>query len=69
MYFITYSSNLAIIIVNFYFYLFWLFFSRTYLFPLRFQTYLTMIVETHFQMNYSSGQWTRIKKFKRLEDA
>lgn len=56
------------------------------------QTYLTMIVETHFQvdfkflticfrltfvvnirrfflqMNYSSGQWTRIKKYRRMEE-
>ena len=35
---------------------------------LSFQTYLTMIVETHFQMNYSSGEWRRIKKCRRLED-
>ena len=26
-------------------------------------TYLTMIVEIHFQMNYSSGKWKTIKKF------
>merc|ERR1711953_993194 len=31
-------------------------------------TYLTMIVETHFQMNYSTGEWKRIKKYRRLED-
>ena len=31
-------------------------------------TYLTMIVEIHFQMNYSSGEWKRIKKYRRLED-
>ncbi len=32
------------------------------------QTYLTMIVETHFQMNYSTGEWRRIKKLRRLEE-
>ena len=53
-------------------------------------TYLTMIVETHFQvtislrtasiscnlhisyvllqMNYNTGEWKRIKKYRRLED-
>ena len=31
-------------------------------------TYLTMIVEIHFQMNYSTGEWKRIKKYRRLED-
>lgn len=31
-------------------------------------TYLSMIVETHFQMNYSTGEWKRIKKYRRLED-
>ena len=31
-------------------------------------TYLTMIVEIHFQMNYSSGEWKRIKKYRRLEE-
>merc|ERR1712228_186182 len=25
-------------------------------------TYLTMIVEIHFQMNYNTGEWKRIKK-------
>merc|ERR1719319_706384 len=29
---------------------------------------LTMIVETHFQMNYNTGEWKRIKKYRRLED-
>lgn len=28
----------------------------------------TMIVETHFQMNYSTGEWKRIKKYRRLEE-
>ena len=32
-------------------------------------TYLTMIVEIHFQMNYTSGEWKTIKKFIRLEDS
>jgi hypothetical protein len=32
-------------------------------------TYLTMIVETHFQMNYSSGEWKRINKYRRLEES
>ena len=32
-------------------------------------TYLTMIVETHFQMNYLTGEWKRIKKYRRLEEA
>jgi negative elongation factor A len=27
-----------------------------------------MIVETHFQMNYSTGEWKRIKKYRRLEE-
>ena len=31
-------------------------------------TSLTMIVEIHFQMNYSSGKWITIKKFMKLED-
>ena len=31
-------------------------------------TYATMIVETHFQMNYSTGEWKRIKKYRRLEE-
>ena len=47
-------------------------------------TYLTMIVETHFQvtsvmvlvvfvtcclqMNYNTGEWKRIKKYRRLEE-
>ena len=32
------------------------------------QTYLTMIVETHFQMNYMTGEWKRIKKYRRIEN-
>ena len=28
---------------------------------------IPMIVETHFQMNYNTGEWKRIKKFRRLE--
>ena len=32
-------------------------------------TYLTMIVETHFQMNYLTGERKRIKKYRRLEEA
>ena len=31
-------------------------------------TYLTMQIETHFQMNYSTGEWNRIRKYRRLED-
>ena len=31
-------------------------------------TYLTMIVETHFRMNYSTGECKRIKKYRRLEE-
>ncbi|TRY79357.1 hypothetical protein TCAL_07076 [Tigriopus californicus] len=30
--------------------------------------FVGMIVETHFQMNYSTGEWKRIKKLRRLED-
>ncbi|XP_044726982.1 negative elongation factor A-like [Chrysoperla carnea] len=30
-------------------------------------TYLTMMVETHFQMNYNTGEWKRIKKFRKME--
>ena len=32
-------------------------------------TYLTMIAETHFQMNYLTGEWNRIRKYRRLEQA
>ncbi|XP_046383628.1 negative elongation factor A [Ischnura elegans] len=31
-------------------------------------TYLTMMVETHFQMNYNTGEWKRIKKCRKLEE-
>ena len=31
-------------------------------------SYLTMQIETHFQMNYSTGEWNRIRKYRRLED-
>ena len=30
-------------------------------------TYLTMLVETHFQMNYNNGEWKRIKKYRHTE--
>ncbi|KAK9889542.1 hypothetical protein WA026_006897 [Henosepilachna vigintioctopunctata] len=30
-------------------------------------TYLTMMVETHFQMNYNNGEWKRIKKYRHIE--
>ncbi|GLV44404.1 Negative elongation factor A [Carabus blaptoides fortunei] len=32
-------------------------------------TYLTMMVETHFQMNYNNGEWKRIKKFRTIENS
>lgn len=32
-------------------------------------TYLTMLCETHFQMNYNNGQWMRIKKYRPIEGA
>ncbi|XP_065156101.1 negative elongation factor A-like [Atheta coriaria] len=32
------------------------------------ETYLTMLVETHFQMNYNNGEWKRIKKYRRLDN-
>ncbi|KAJ8948166.1 hypothetical protein NQ318_009258 [Aromia moschata] len=31
-------------------------------------TYLTMMVETHFQMNYNNGEWKRIKKYRHMEN-
>lgn len=31
-------------------------------------TYLTMMAETHFQMNYNNGEWKRIKKYKHIEN-
>ncbi|KAG8184329.1 hypothetical protein JTE90_018734 [Oedothorax gibbosus] len=27
---------------------------------------IPMVVETHFQMNYSTGEWKRVKKYKRI---
>ncbi|KAF8789812.1 Negative elongation factor A like protein [Argiope bruennichi] len=30
-------------------------------------TVQTMIVETHFQMNYSTGEWKRVKKYRRMD--
>ncbi|XP_054266132.1 negative elongation factor A [Macrosteles quadrilineatus] len=30
-------------------------------------TYLTMLVETHFQMNYNTGEWKRIQKYRELD--
>lgn len=30
-------------------------------------TYLTMLAEMHFQMNYNNGQWTRLKKFRQID--
>ncbi|KAL0276756.1 UNVERIFIED_CONTAM: hypothetical protein PYX00_004260 [Menopon gallinae] len=32
-------------------------------------TYLTMMVETHFQMNYSTGEWKRIKKLRKIDES
>ncbi|XP_044755588.1 negative elongation factor A [Coccinella septempunctata] len=31
-------------------------------------SYLTMMVETHFQMNYNNGEWKRIKKYRHIEN-
>lgn len=31
------------------------------------QTIQRMIVETHFQMNYSTGEWRKVQKFRRLD--
>ncbi|XP_056633978.1 negative elongation factor A [Diorhabda carinulata] len=31
-------------------------------------TYLTMLVETHFQMNYNNGEWKKIKKYRHVEN-
>ncbi|XP_066146875.1 negative elongation factor A [Euwallacea fornicatus] len=30
------------------------------------ETYVTMLVETHFQMNYNNGEWKRIKKYRQI---
>nr|CAG4643322.1 EOG090X08WB [Ilyocryptus agilis] len=32
-------------------------------------TKVTKIIETHFQMNYAAGEWKRIKKLRRVDDA
>ena len=32
-------------------------------------TYQTMLVETHFQMNYNTGEWKRILKYRDLDEA
>lgn len=31
-------------------------------------TVVTTTVETHFQMNYNTGEWKRIKKVRKIED-
>ncbi|XP_065349485.1 negative elongation factor A-like [Cloeon dipterum] len=31
-------------------------------------TYVTMVAETHFQMNYNTGEWKRMKKFRKLDE-
>jgi len=31
-------------------------------------TFVTTTVETHFQMNYNTGEWKRIKKPRKVED-
>ncbi|XP_075232503.1 negative elongation factor A isoform X2 [Lycorma delicatula] len=32
-------------------------------------TFLIMLVETHFQMNYNTGEWKRIHKFREIDDS
>ncbi|KPJ19142.1 Negative elongation factor A [Papilio machaon] len=32
-------------------------------------TFVTMVAEMHFQMNYNNGQWTRLKKYRPLDGA
>nr|CAG4636306.1 EOG090X08WB [Eubosmina coregoni]SVE69898.1 EOG090X08WB [Eubosmina coregoni] len=32
-------------------------------------TKITKVVETHFQMNYAAGEWKRIKKLRKTDDA
>lgn len=32
-------------------------------------TYQTMLVETHFQMNYNTGEWKRILKYRDLDES
>lgn len=29
---------------------------------------VTMLVETHFQMNYNNGEWKRIKKYRQISN-
>ena len=31
-------------------------------------TMIATTVETHFQMNYNTGEWKRIKKYRKIED-
>ncbi|XP_030749942.1 negative elongation factor A isoform X2 [Sitophilus oryzae] len=31
-------------------------------------TYVSMMVETHFQMNYNNGEWKRIKKYRHVSN-
>ncbi|CAB3365682.1 Hypothetical predicted protein [Cloeon dipterum] len=31
-------------------------------------TYVTMVAETHFQMNYNTGEWKRMKKYRKLDE-
>lgn len=31
-------------------------------------TFVTTTIETHFQMNYNTGEWKRIKKIRKIED-
>lgn len=33
------------------------------------QTQKEMIVDTFFQMNYLSGEWKRVKKFREVDDS
>ena len=33
------------------------------------QTQKEMIVDTFFQMNYSTGEWKRVKKFREVDDS
>ncbi|XP_076265678.1 negative elongation factor A-like isoform X1 [Rhynchophorus ferrugineus] len=32
------------------------------------ETYVPMMVETHFQMNYNNGEWKRIKKYRHVSN-
>ena len=33
------------------------------------QTQKEMIVDTFFQMNYLTGEWKRVKKFREVDDS